>query len=107
MDAILSPQVTDFKERFQRSCCVIYDYRKASLADLEPECKNPDFATAVEDMIESVVGKAIEFACPDDKSNVCASYKPLKLDMSPMNKSLTRAGTDLMIGITSEDKEKT
>lgn len=105
MDAILSSQVTDFKERFQRSCCAIIDYRRRSINDLEPQCANPNYVAAVENVIESVVGQAVEFACPDPKSGICKSFSPLKLDFGPVNKTLTKAGTDLLMVLTAPDEK--
>lgn len=104
IDAILSNQVTDFKERFRRACCAIFEYRKSSLSDLEPECASATATNVVETMIESVVGQALEFACPDPKSGVCNSLTPLNLGIQPINKSLTRAGTDLMLVITAPEE---
>ena len=105
MDAILSSQVTDFKERFQRACCAIHDYRTRAVADLEPECDDQNSRQVIESFVESIVGQAVEFACPDPKTGICNTYKPLKLDMRPVTKSLTRAGTDLLIVLTAPDKQ--
>lgn len=72
-----------------------------------PECSNERFINAVETAIDSVVGEAIEFACPDAKSNVCQQLKELDLSKATANKTLTRAGTDLMIVLTApEENEK-
>lgn len=72
-----------------------------------PECANERFINAVEIAIDSVVGEAIEFACPDAKSNVCQQMKELDLSKASSNKTLTRAGTDLMIVLTApEENEK-
>lgn len=68
-----------------------------------PECNKPQLVGAVEQAIESVVGEAIEFACPEANSNVCRSMKELVLSEQPSNKTLTRAGTDLMIVLTAPD----
>lgn len=103
IDAILSDQVKDFKERFQRSCCSINHYRSRTVADMGPECAQPQLIAAVETAIDSVVGEAIEFACPDAKSGVCASLKELNLSKASANKTLTRAGTDLMIVLTAPE----
>lgn len=103
IDAILSDQVKDFRERFQRSCCSINHYRQRTVEDMGPECARPNLVAAVEVAIDSVVGEAIEFACPDAKSGVCASMKELQLSKSPSNKTLTRAGTDLMIVLTEPE----
>lgn len=106
IDAILSDQVKDFKERFQRSCCSINHYRQRTVEDMGPECSQGNYVAAVETAIDSVVGEAIEFACPDAKSSVCNSMKELQLSKLPSNKTLTRAGTDLMIVLTApEDNE--
>lgn len=103
IDAILSPQVRDFKERFQRSCCSINHYRTRTVQDMGPECAQPNLIAAVELAIDSVVGEAIEFACPDARSGVCAAQRELRLSSAPSNKTLTRAGTDLMIVLTAPD----
>ena len=58
---------------------------------------------AVETAIDSVVGEAIEFACPDAKSSVCTQMKELVLSKVPINKTLTRSGTDLMIVLTAPE----
>lgn len=106
MEAIISNQVKDFKERFQRSCCSIADYKARTLNDMQPECTTPDRIAAVEAAIDSVVGEALEFACPDAKSSICTKLPDLKLADKPSGKSLTRAGTDLMIILTApEGKE--
>lgn len=105
IDAILSDQVKDFKERFQRSCCSINHYRTRTIEDMGPECSQPQLISAVEIAIDSVVGEAVEFACPDAKSSVCNSMKELKLATEKSNKTLTRAGTDLMIVLTAPDDE--
>lgn len=68
-----------------------------------PECANAQMIGAVESAIDSVVGEAIEFACPDAKSNICTSMKELELSKNPVNKTLTRAGTDLMIVLTAPE----
>lgn len=107
IDAILSDQVKDFKERFQRSCCSINQYRQRTVEDMGPECANPQMVAAVEIAIDSVVGEAIEFACPDAKSSICTSMKELVLSKVPSNKTLTRAGTDLMIVLTAPDGNAT
>lgn len=104
IDAILSDQVKDFRERFQRSCCSISFYRQRTVDDMGPECARPHLVAAVEAAIDSVVGEAIEFACPDAKSGVCSSLKELALASAPSNKTLTRAGTDLMIVLTAPDE---
>lgn len=103
IDAILSDQVQEFKERFQRSCCSINNYRQRTVEDMGPECANGRFVAAVEAAIDSVVGEAIEFACPEAKSNVCLQMKELVLSKTPSNKTLTRAGTDLMIVLTAPE----
>lgn len=72
-----------------------------------PECANPQMIAAVETAIDSVVGEAIEFACPDAKSSICTSMKELVLSKVPSNKTLTRAGTDLMIVLTAPDGNAT
>lgn len=69
------------------------------------ECAKPHLIAAVEQAIESVVGEAIEFACPDASSNICKSMKELVLSEQPSNKTLTRAGTDLMIVLTAPDSK--
>lgn len=104
IDAILGDQVKDFKERFQRSCCSINHYRARTVDDMQPECGQPHLVAAVEVAIESVVGEAIEFACPDAKSGICSSMKELNLTSASANKTLTRAGTDLMIVLTAPDE---
>lgn len=101
----MGDQVKDFRERFQRSCCSINSYRQRTVEDLGPECSKPNYVAAVEMAIDSVVGEAIEFACPDAKSNVCTSMKELELSKLPSNKTLTRAGTDLMIVLTAPEDE--
>lgn len=68
-----------------------------------PECAQSQMVSAVETALDSVVGEAIEFACPDAKSNVCMQLKELVLSNSPSNKTLTRAGTDLMIVLTAPE----
>lgn len=73
---------------------------------MAPQCSDPRLVGAVEMALESVVGEAIEFACPDAKSNVCSSMKELVLSKTPSNKTLTRAGTDLMIVLTAPDNQK-
>lgn len=73
---------------------------------MAPQCSDPRLVGAVETAIESVVGEAIEFACPDAKSNVCSSMKELVLSKTPSNKTLTRAGTDLMIVLTAPENSK-
>lgn len=103
IEAILSDQVKDFKDRFQRSCCSINNYRSRTVEDMKPECASPRLISAVELAMDSVTGEAIEFACPDAKSGVCNSMKELVLSKSPSNKTLTRAGTDLMIFLTSPE----
>lgn len=103
IDAILSDQVKDFRDRFQRSCCSINSYRQRTVDDMASECAKPHLVAAVEAAIDSVVGEAIEFACPDAKSSICASMKELVLSDKPSNKTLTRAGTDLMIVLTSPE----
>lgn len=105
IDAILSDQVQDFKERFQRSCCSINHFRTRTIEDLSPDCNQPRLLSAVETSIDSVVGEAIEFACPDTRSSVCNSFKELKLSNEKSNRTLTRAGTDLMIVLTEPDDE--
>lgn len=70
---------------------------------MSPECAKPHLIAAVETAIDSVVGEAIEFACPDAKSSVCMAMKELKLSDKPSNKTLTRAGTDLMIVLTAPE----
>ena len=106
IDAILSDQVQDFKERFQRSCCAISNYRTRTVDDMGLECGKPHLVAAVEIALDSVVGEAIEFACPDAKSGVCQSMKELVLSQERSNKTLTRAGTDLMIVLTAPDDPK-
>lgn len=96
----------DFRERFQRSCCAINSYRQRTVEDMGPECAKPHLVSAVELAIESVVGEAIEFACPEANSNICKSMKELVLSDLPSNKTLTRAGTDLMIVLTAPESEK-
>lgn len=103
IDAILSDQVKDFRERFHRSCCSINSYRQRTVDDMGPECAKPNLINAVEIAIDSVVGEAIEFACPDAKSSICTQMKELVLADKPSNKTLTRAGTDLMIVLTAPD----
>lgn len=103
IDAILSDQVTEFKDRFQRSCCSINSYRQRTIEDMGPECSEARFVGAVELALDSVVGEAIEFACPDAKSNVCSNLKELVLSKQPPKKTLTRAGTDLMIVLTQPE----
>lgn len=71
-----------------------------------PECAKPHMVAAVETAIDSVVGEAIEFACPDAKSGVCQSMKELVLSQERSNKTLTRAGTDLMIVLTAPEDPK-
>lgn len=105
MEAIMSDQVRDFKERFQRACCSISYYRSRSLEDMSPECSQGPNVAVLEAAIDSVVGEALEFACPDAKSSVCNSMKPLKLAAERPTKSLTRAGTDLMIMLTTDDED--
>lgn len=105
IDAILSDQVKDFKERFQRSCCSINSYRQRTVEDMGPECSQANYVAAVETAIDSVVGEAIEFACPDAKSSICNSMKELELSKSLPTKTLTRAGTDLMIVLTAPEGE--
>lgn len=106
MDAILSDQVKEFKERFQRSCCAIGSYKQQVFDDLGPECSHPHMVAAVDSVIDSVVGEALEFACPDVKSKMCTSYKELVFAKGPVNKTLTRAGTDLLFVITADDDDK-
>lgn len=107
IDAILSEQVTDFKERFQRSCCSINNYRQRTVDDMGPECAKPHLIAAVESAIDSVTGEAIEFAC-DVKPSVCQAMKPLVLSEGKINKTLTRSGTELMIVLTApEDPQST
>lgn len=105
MDAIVSEQVSDFKERFQRACCIILDYRRRSAALMEPHCAQAAQLSALDGVIDSTVGPAVEFACPDSKLGVCQSFAPLKLNTGPVTKSLTRAGTDLLMALTSPDDE--
>lgn len=104
MDAILSEQVKEFRERFQRACCSINNYRQRTVDDMGPECKAANMVGAMEAAIDSVVGEAIEFACPDAKSSVCTSMKELELSKEPVNKTLTRAATNLMIVLTEPDE---
>lgn len=104
IDAILTEQVKDFRERFQRSCCSIGAYRQRTIEDMAPECSEPRLLAAVEASIDSVVGEAVEFACPDAKSSTCLAMKQLKLADKPSNKTLTRAGTDLMIALTTPEE---
>ena len=103
IDAILSDQVSDFKDRFQRSCCSINNYRQRTVDDMGPECSKPHLVAAVENAIDSVTGEAIEFAC-DVKPSVCQAMKPLVLAQNRPNKTLTRAGTELMIVLTAPDE---
>lgn len=103
IDAILGDQVTDFKERFQRSCCSINSYRQRTIDDMGPECAKPHLVAAVESAIDSVTGDAIEFAC-DVKPSVCQAMRQLILSQKPSNKTLTRAGTDLMILLTAPEE---
>lgn len=103
IDAILSNQVTDFKERFQRSCCAINHYRQRTVEDMGAECSMPHLVGAVESAIDSVTGEAIEFAC-DVKPSVCQAMKPLVLSKTRVNKTLTRSGTDLMIVLTAPEE---
>lgn len=102
IDAILSDQVTDFKERFQRSCCSINHYRQRTVDDMGPECNKPQLVAAVETAIDSVTGEAIEFAC-DVKPSVCQAMRPLVLAEGRINKTLTRSGTELMIVLTAPE----
>lgn len=93
----------DFKERFQRSCCAINTYRQSSIDDLGRECGSPEMVAAFESAIDSVVGEAVEFACPDPKTGYCAKMKELRLSTGPVTKTLTRSGTDLLMVITEPD----
>ena len=104
IDAMLTDQVKEFRERFQRACCAINHYRQRTVDDMGPECARPHLVAAVEIAIDSVVGEAIEFACPDAKSSICVQMKELKLSSAPSNKTLTRAGTDLMIVLTAPEE---
>lgn len=70
---------------------------------MKPQCAQANYVAAVEMAIDSVVGEAIEFACPDAKSSICSSMKELELSKLPSNKTLTRAGTDLMIVLTAPE----
>lgn len=105
--AILSDQVREFKERFQRACCVITHYRAKSIEDMSPECSQGPNVAVVDGLIESIVGEALEFACPDTKSSICNAMKPLKLAKEKPTKSLSRAGTDLIIILTADEDETT
>lgn len=107
IEAILSDQVKDFKERFQRSCCAIGQYKQQTFDDLGQECSKPHIVSAMDSAIDSVVGEALEFACPDSKSKVCQSFKELELSKGPLNKTLTRSGTDLLLVITAPEEDET